>query len=81
MGKKLNPNLVEILPLSKTSYDPIAKSLRKYVKDEKINNKIMCICSKEQPINTNKEVIASMGIVPSMAGILAAHYVIKNIIK
>ena len=79
MGKKLNPNLVEIIPLSKTNYDPIAKSLRKYVKEENIKEKIICICSKEQPINNDK-VIASMTIVPSTAGILAADYVIKNII-
>ena len=81
MGKKLNPKLVEAVPLSKTSYDPIAKILRKYVKDEKINNKVMCVCSKEQPISTEKNVIASMIIVPSTAGILAADYVIKNIIN
>lgn len=81
MGRKLNPKMVEVVPLSKTSYDPIAKILRKYVKDEKINSKVICICSKEQPINTYKNVIASMSIVPSIAGILAADYVIKNIIK
>lgn len=81
MGKKLNPKLVEVIPLAKTSYDPIAKVLRKYVKDENIQGKVMCVCSKEQPINTNKEVIASMSIVPSTAGILAAYYVINNIIK
>ena len=81
MGRKLNPNMVEVIPLSKTNYDPIAKILRKYVKDEKINSKVMCICSKEQPINTDNSVIASMSMVPSIAGILSADYVIKNIIK
>ena len=81
MGRKLNPNLVEIVPLSKTSYDPIAKNLRKYVKDEHIKSNVMCICSKEEPINTDKNTIASMSIVPSTAGILAAHYVIKKIIN
>ncbi len=81
MGRKLNPKMVEVIPLSKTSYDPIAKVLRKYVKDERINSKVMCICSKEIPINTDKNIIASMSMVPSTAGILAAHYVIKNIIN
>lgn len=81
MGRKLDPKKVEVIPLSKTSYDPIAKVLRKYVKDERINSKVMCICSKEQPININKDVIASMMIVPCTAGILAADYVIKNIIN
>lgn len=81
MGRKLDPNMIEVIPLAKTSYDPIAKVLRKYVKDERINSKVMCICSKEQPININKDVIASMMIVPCTAGMLAADYVIKNIIN
>lgn len=81
MGRKLNPLLVEVIPLSKTSYDPIAKSLRKYVKEENIDKDIMCVFSREEPINTNKEIIASMIMVPSTAGIMAANYVIKNIIK
>ena len=81
MGRKLNPKMVEVIPLSKTSYDPIAKVLRKYVKDEIINSKVMCICSKEIPINTDKNIIASMSMVPSTAGILAAHYVINKLLK
>jgi len=81
MGRKLDPKMVEVVPLSKTSYDPIAKILRKYVKDERINSKVMCICSKEQPNNVDKTTIASMSMVPSTAGILAAHYVIDKLIK
>lgn len=81
MGRKLNPKMVEVIPLSKTSYDPIAKVLRKYVKDERINSKVMCICSRETPINTDKNIIASMSMVPSTAGILAAHYVINKLLK
>ena len=81
MGRKLDPKKVEIVPLSKTSYDPIAKNLRKYVKDEKINSRVMCVCSTEKPIVNDKSIIASMSIVPSVAGILAAHYVIQSIIN
>ena len=81
MGRKLDPKMVEVLPLAKTSYDPIAKTLRKYVKDENINSKVMCVCSREMPINTDKNIIASMSMVPSVAGILAANYVINSIIK
>ncbi len=81
MGRKLDPKKVEIMPLSKTSYDPIAKALRKYVKDEKINSKVMCICSKEEPVESDKTVIASMIMVPSVAGILASTYIINSIIK
>ena len=72
---------IEVIELSKTNYDPIAKTLRKYVKDEKINKKIICVCSNEEPIMTDKNTIASMSIVPSIAGVLATDYVIKSIIN
>lgn len=80
-GRKMDPSKVEIIPLSKTSYDPIAKALRKYVKDEKINTDIMCVCSKEEPIESDKNIIASMIMVPSVAGILAGSYVINSTLK
>ncbi|MBQ8193072.1 MAG: ThiF family adenylyltransferase [Bacilli bacterium] len=82
MGKKLNPSLVEICDIRDTSYDPLAKSLRKYIKDEKINGKVPCIFSSERPINnTDNKVIASMIMVPATAGIYAANYVINTIIN
>lgn len=81
MGKKLNPTLVKICDIKDTSYDPLAKSLRKYIKDENIKGKVPCIFSPEKPINNDSNVVSSMIIVPSVAGILAAHYVIDKIIN
>lgn len=80
-GKKLNPQLVEVCDIKDTSYDPLAKSIRKYVKDEKISGKVPVVFSREKPNNENKDVIASMAPVPAVAGIYAANYVISNIIK
>lgn len=81
MGKKLNPSLVKICDIKDTSYDPLAKSLRKYIKDEKIKGKVPCIFSEEKPINNDNNVVSSMIMVPATAGILAASYVINEIIK
>lgn len=81
MGKKLDPSKIKICDIRNTSYDPLAKVLRKYVKDEHINDKVMCISSIEEPIKTNNNSISSMIMVPSTAGILASSYVINNIIK
>ena len=55
--------------------------IRKYVKDEKIKGKVMCVSSTEQSIKNNKNMVTSMMMVPSVAGIYAASYVINNIIK
>lgn len=80
MGKKLDPSKIKVCDIKDTNYDPLAKALRKYVKDKKIKGKVPCIFSDEKPINNDK-VIASMMMVPSVAGIYAANYVIQNIIK
>ena len=79
-GNKLNPERLKIVDIRKTSYDPIAKIIRKMVKDEKIKGKVMVVCSDEVPIvKINKE-IPSSAFVPSTAGILCASYVINDIV-
>lgn len=81
MGKKLDPTLIKICDIKDTSYDPLAKSLRKFVKDENIKGKIPCVFSSEKPIISDSNVIASMTMVPATAGLLTAHYVINKIIN
>lgn len=78
-ANKLDPSKLTICDIRKTSYDPLAKIIRKYVIDMKTNKKIMVVSSTEKPIKNNN--LASMMIVPSSAGILLASYVINDIIK
>ena len=80
MGNKLDPTRIKITDLSKTAYDKIAKELRNFVKKEHIKGKIPVIFSDEQPIKVEK-VIGSISFVPSVAGLIGASYVIKEIIK
>ena len=79
-GNKFHPELLKITTLDKTEYDPIAKILRKYVKEEKINKKIKVVASKELPIKTNTTTIGSNAFVPATAGILLTSYVINDIV-
>ncbi len=74
-AKKLDPTKLEITELSKTSYDPIAKKLRKTFK----NNKVIVICSTEKPKEIKK--LGSISFVPSVAGILITSYIINDILK
>lgn len=78
-AKKLDPTKLQITDIRKTSYDPLAKIIRKYVNSLKTTKKIMVVSSDEQPSN-NKE-LASMIFVPATAGLLCANYVIRDIIK
>ena len=79
-GNKFHPELLEITTLDKTEYDPIAKILRKYVKEERINKKIKVISSKEKPIKTKTTTIGSNAFVPATAGILITSYIINDIV-
>ena len=79
-GNKLNPSMLEIADINKTSYDPIAKKIRKYMKDNHIKGHVPVVYSKEQN-NKFKGSIPSMIFVPATAGLLCANYVINDIIK
>lgn len=79
-GNKFHPELLEITTLDKTEYDPIAKILRKYVKEEHINKKIKVVASKEKPVKTKGATIGSNAFVPATAGILITSYVINDIV-
>lgn len=78
-GNKLDPSKLEITKLSKTSYDPLAKTLRKYIKDNRLKD-VVVVASNEKPINTDGAIISSNSFVPATSGILLASYVINDII-
>jgi tRNA A37 threonylcarbamoyladenosine dehydratase len=80
-GNRFNPTKLEIIDIRKTSYDPIAKIIRKMVNDEHIKDKIPVVCSTEKPIKIGDSTPGSNSFVPSTAGLLCASYVINDIIK
>lgn len=77
-AKKFNPSLLEITDLSKTYNDPLARILRKYVKDSHIISKIPVCFSSELPADVKE--LGSTAFVPSSAGLLIASYVIRNLL-
>ncbi len=78
-GNKLNPTLLQIVDISKTKNDPIARIIRKFCKDNMIT-RLPVVSSNEIPIKKDK-IISTMSFVPNTAGILLANYVILDIIK
>ncbi len=79
-GNKMNPSKLKITDLSKTSYDPIARILRKYVKDNRLNKKVMVVCSDEEKYTKINKPIPSNSFVPTTAGLLITSYVINDIV-
>ncbi len=80
-AKKLHPELLKITTLDKTSYDPIAKILRKKVRDAKINNKIIVLSSEEKIIKGENNILGSTSFTPGVAGLLITSYIINDIVK
>ncbi|MCI8568199.1 MAG: tRNA threonylcarbamoyladenosine dehydratase [Bacilli bacterium] len=79
-GKRLDPSKLAIMDIRKTNYDPIARILRKYIKDENIKDKVLVCSSTEIPRKINSKMIASNIFVPGSAGILIASYIIRDFI-
>lgn len=78
-AKKIDATKLEITTLDKTNYDPLAKIIRKKVKELKITKKIKVVSSTEQMIECDN--LGSFMMVPATAGILCAQYIINDIIK
>lgn len=86
-GNKLNPTQFEVTDISKTSVCPLAKVIRKELRTRGINQ-LKVVYSKEEPIKTNifseetkKQIPGSISFVPSVAGLIIAGEVIKDLIK
>jgi tRNA A37 threonylcarbamoyladenosine dehydratase len=79
-AKKMDPTKLSITTLDKTNYDPLAKKIRKMVKEEKIKGKVMVVSSKEPPLETEEKKLGSNSFVPAAAGLLCASYVINDIV-
>ena len=79
-GNKLDPTQFEIADISKTSVCPLARVMRRELKNRGIlHHKV--VYSKEPPVNTSGErTPASISFVPSAAGLVLAGAVIQDLI-
>ena len=79
-GNKLQPELFEISDIYKTSVCPLAKVMRTRLKKEGVK-KLKVVYSKEEPKTNPDNVIGSVPFVPSVAGLIIASEVVKELIK
>lgn len=79
-GNKLNPQMFEITDIYKTSVCPLAKVMRTRLKKEGIK-KLKVVYSKEEPITNPENIIGSVPFVPSVAGLIIAGEVVKELTK
>lgn len=79
VGNRVDASKLIITRLNKTSNDPLAKRLRKLVKDNNLNMNTLVLCSTEVPIKKGK--VDSLITLPGVAGLLIANYVINDLIN
>lgn len=86
-GNKLDPTAFAVADISKTSVCPLARVMRRELKKRGVEG-VKVVYSKEEPTvpqtaqkTDGKPVPASVAFVPSVAGILLASEVIKDLIK
>lgn len=80
-GNKLHPERLKIMKLKDTNYDPIAKRLRKYVKEQGIKQDIFVVCSDEQKVIKEYKEMPSNAFVPAVAGLLCTSHIINDLVK
>ena len=88
-GNKMDPSGFRVSDLSKTEMDPLAKVMRKKLKELGIRH-VKVAWSKEKPFNTvvkgegeqrSRHAPGSVAFVPPAAGFLMASEVVKDLIK
>ena len=88
-GNKMDPSKLEVTDISKTSYDPLAKVMRKKLRDNGIRH-LKVVYSKEEPLDIiepfedgsgTRHSPGSTPFVPPVAGIIIASEVCKDLLN
>ncbi|MGN0527105.1 MAG: ThiF family adenylyltransferase [Acutalibacteraceae bacterium] len=77
-GNKLHPELFEIADINKTSVCPLARVMRRELKNRGVK-KLTVVYSKEEPIKTDSSIPGSVSFTPPVAGYLMSSYVINKL--
>ena len=78
-GNKLNPTMFEITDIYKTKVCPLARVMRKELKKRRVES-LKVVYSPEEVVTTARTP-ASISFVPSVAGLLIASEVVRDILK
>ena len=78
-GNKLDPLRLEVADLYETSVCPLAKVMRRELRKRNIE-KLKVLYSREEPLYRGR-VPGSTSFVPSVAGLIIASEVIKDLVK
>lgn len=79
-GNRLDPTKFQVIDIEKTNNDPVARIMRKKLKEMGIK-KLKVVCSSELPIKTGDRTPGSISFVPPVCGMVLASQVIRDILR
>ncbi len=79
-GNKLDPSQFEVADIYSTSVCPLARVMRKELKKRGVGS-LKVVYSKEEPAKVSASVPGSISFVPSVAGLILAGEVVRELIK
>ncbi len=80
-GNRRDTNDIIITDLFHTAYDPLARKMRKKLREAGVNQAVPVVFNQAKPIKHQASFIASSPFSPPMAGLKAAEYIIETLIK
>ncbi len=80
-GNKLDPTRFEVAYLSDTDTCPLARAVRKQLRPLGIDKHLKVVYSREAAKVNDLGVIGSVSFVPSVAGLIIAGEIVKDLIK
>jgi len=95
-GNKLNPNQFEVVDISRTTICPLARAVRKKLREAGVDKGVKVVYSTEKPLTSGLEIKTrterdsfnpparsapgSISFVPSVAGLIIAAEVVKDLL-
>lgn len=86
MANRLDPLKLDLADISKTSCCPLAKIVRKKLKEKGVCSGVKAVYSREKPLlpgncGGSSRLLGSVSFVPSVAGFIICSEVIKDLLK
>ena len=80
-GRRLDPQKLRIDDISRTGNCPLARSIRRQLRQRGISSGITVCCSCETPVRQQAEpdTIGSVAFVPSVMGLMMAGHVVRSL--
>lgn len=80
MGNKLDPTCLQVTDISKTHTCPLAKAVRRLLRQAGVNQGVKVVFSTEQPLRVHGGTPGSISYVPPVAGFFLAACVVRDLL-